>query len=34
LVKLLGFGEVVVENSGNLYSDVTIELGRDWAKKK
>ncbi len=34
LVKLLGFGEVAVENSVNLYSDVTIELGRDWAKKK
>jgi polyisoprenyl-teichoic acid--peptidoglycan teichoic acid transferase len=34
LVKLLGFGEVAVENSGNLYSDVTIELGRDWANKK
>jgi polyisoprenyl-teichoic acid--peptidoglycan teichoic acid transferase len=34
LVKLLGFGEVAVENSGNLYSEVTIELGRDWAKKK
>ncbi len=34
LVKLLGFGEVVVENSGNLYSEVTIELGRDWAEKK
>jgi polyisoprenyl-teichoic acid--peptidoglycan teichoic acid transferase len=34
LVDLLGFGEVVVENSSNLYSEVTIELGRDWANKK
>ena len=30
LAKLLGFGEVRVENSGSLYSDVTIKLGRDW----
>ena len=30
LAKLLGFGEVKVENSGSLYSDVTIKLGRDW----
>jgi LCP family protein required for cell wall assembly len=33
LTSLLGFGEVKVENSGNLYSDVTIKLGRDWAQK-
>jgi polyisoprenyl-teichoic acid--peptidoglycan teichoic acid transferase len=34
LVKILGFGEVKVENSGNLYSDITIELGRDWLQKE
>jgi polyisoprenyl-teichoic acid--peptidoglycan teichoic acid transferase len=25
---------VKVENSGNLYSDVTIKLGRDWIQKE
>ncbi len=30
LSKILGFGEVKVESSGSLYSDVTIKLGRDW----
>jgi polyisoprenyl-teichoic acid--peptidoglycan teichoic acid transferase len=34
LVTTLGFGEVRVENSGNLYSDITIKLGRDWLKKE
>jgi polyisoprenyl-teichoic acid--peptidoglycan teichoic acid transferase len=34
LSQLLGFGEVKVENSGNLYSDVTIKLGRDWLQKE
>ncbi len=34
LVNLLGFGEVKVDNSGNLYSDVTIKLGRDWVQKE
>jgi polyisoprenyl-teichoic acid--peptidoglycan teichoic acid transferase len=34
LANLLGFGEVKVENSGNLYSDVTIKLGRDWVQKE
>jgi polyisoprenyl-teichoic acid--peptidoglycan teichoic acid transferase len=34
LTKLLGFGEVKVENSGSLYSDVTIKLGRDWLQKE
>jgi polyisoprenyl-teichoic acid--peptidoglycan teichoic acid transferase len=34
LAQLLGFGEVKVENSGNLYSDVTIKLGRDWIQKE
>jgi polyisoprenyl-teichoic acid--peptidoglycan teichoic acid transferase len=30
LSKILGFGEVKVDSSGTLYSDVTIKLGRDW----
>lgn len=34
LSKLLGFGEVKVESSGSLYSDVTIKLGRDWLQKE
>ncbi len=34
LSQLLGFGEVKIENSGNLYSDVTIKLGRDWLQKE
>ena len=32
--SLLGFGEVKVDSSGNLYSDVTIKLGRDWIQKE
>ena len=34
LSKILGFGEVKVDSSGNLYSDVTIKLGRDWLQKE
>jgi polyisoprenyl-teichoic acid--peptidoglycan teichoic acid transferase len=34
LSQLLGFGEVKVDSSGNLYSDVTIKLGRDWLQKE
>lgn len=34
LSKLLGFGEIEVDNSGNLYSDITIKLGRDWIQKE
>ncbi len=34
LAKLLGFGEVKVDSSGSLYSDVTIKLGRDWIEKE
>jgi polyisoprenyl-teichoic acid--peptidoglycan teichoic acid transferase len=34
LAQLLGFGEVKVDSSGNLYSDVTIKLGRDWIQKE
>ncbi|MGL5082286.1 MAG: LCP family protein [Microcoleaceae cyanobacterium] len=30
----LGFGKVVVESTGNLQSDVTIQLGQDWLKEK
>lgn len=30
----LGFGEVVVESTGSLRSDVTIKLGQDWLKKR
>jgi polyisoprenyl-teichoic acid--peptidoglycan teichoic acid transferase len=32
--QVLGFGEVKVDSSGNLYSDVTIKLGRDWVQKE
>ncbi|OCR00774.1 LytR family transcriptional regulator [Oscillatoriales cyanobacterium USR001] len=32
--KSLGFGEVVVESTGSLRSDVTIKLGQDWLKKR
>jgi polyisoprenyl-teichoic acid--peptidoglycan teichoic acid transferase len=34
LSQLLGFGEVKVDSSGNLYSDVTIKLGRDWLERE
>lgn len=34
LSSLLGLGEVKVDSSGNLYSDVTIKLGRDWVQKE
>jgi polyisoprenyl-teichoic acid--peptidoglycan teichoic acid transferase len=34
LSQLLGFGEVKVDSSGNLYSDVTIKLGRDWLQRE
>jgi polyisoprenyl-teichoic acid--peptidoglycan teichoic acid transferase len=30
----LGFGEVVVESTGALASDITIQLGKDWSKNK
>ncbi|WP_293156753.1 MULTISPECIES: LCP family protein [unclassified Microcoleus] len=30
----LGFGEVLVESTGALQSDVTIRLGKDWLSKK
>jgi hypothetical protein len=30
----LGVGEVVVESTGVLQSDVTVEIGRDWEKQR
>ena len=30
--RILGVGEVVVESTGVLQSDVTVQLGRDWEK--
>ena len=30
LYRFLGIGEVRVESTGNLYSDITIQLGKDW----
>jgi hypothetical protein len=30
----LGFGEVRVESTGSLNSDVTIQLGKDWLQKQ
>ncbi len=32
LQQMLGFGEVLVETTGTLYSDITIQLGEDWQK--
>ncbi len=34
IAKLLGFGEVKVDNSGSLYSDITIKLGSDWIEQE
>ncbi|NJK37999.1 MAG: LCP family protein [Oscillatoriales cyanobacterium RM2_1_1] len=31
--RALGLGKVVVESTGNLQSDVTIQLGQDWLEK-
>ena len=31
--KFLGFGDVVVESTGSLQSDVTIKIGQDWLQK-
>jgi hypothetical protein len=30
----LGLGEVRVESTGNLRSDITIQLGKDWLQKQ
>jgi polyisoprenyl-teichoic acid--peptidoglycan teichoic acid transferase len=32
--QALGFGEVEVGTSGDIYSDITIKLGKDWAQRK
>jgi hypothetical protein len=32
--QFLGFGDVLVESTGSLQSDVTIRLGQDWLSKK
>jgi len=32
--QFLGFGDVLVESTGSLQSDVTIRLGKDWLEKK
>lgn len=34
LQRALGFGEVRVESTGNIESDVTIRLGRDWLQQQ
>ena len=31
--SILGVGEVVVESTGELNSDITVQLGRDWKKQ-
>ncbi|MEO1378393.1 MAG: LytR C-terminal domain-containing protein, partial [Cyanobacteria bacterium J06635_10] len=31
--SVLGFGEVRVESTGSLNSDITIQLGEDWLNK-
>jgi hypothetical protein len=31
--SILGVGEIVVESTGVLGSDVTVQLGRDWKKQ-
>ncbi|MHC5730654.1 MAG: LytR C-terminal domain-containing protein, partial [Nostoc sp.] len=30
----LGFGEVRVESTGNLASDISIQVGKDWLQQK
>ncbi|BAY90872.1 MULTISPECIES: LCP family protein [unclassified Tolypothrix] len=32
--QLLGFGEVRVESTGNLGSDISIQVGKDWVQQK
>jgi len=34
LTQALGFGDIKVETSGHIYSDLTIKLGRDWIQKE
>jgi len=31
--SILGVGEVVVESTGVIYSDITVQLGRDWKRQ-
>ena len=31
--SILGVGEVLVESTGELNSDLTIQIGRDWQKQ-
>ncbi len=31
--KALGFGEIIVESTGSLRSDVTLRVGQDWVEK-
>lgn len=32
--KFLGFGQVVVESTGSINSDVTVQLGKDWVTRQ
>ncbi|MFN5593545.1 MAG: LytR C-terminal domain-containing protein, partial [Aphanizomenon sp.] len=32
--SLLGFGEVRVESTGNISSDITIQVGKDWLQNQ
>jgi len=32
--SLLGFGEVRVESTGNISSDITIQVGKDWSQNQ
>lgn len=34
LTQSLGFGEIKIETSGVIYSDLTIKLGHDWIQKE
>lgn len=34
IYRALGIGDIRVETSGSLYSDVTIKVGRDWLKRE
>lgn len=34
ICEVLGLGKVRVESTGNLYSDITIQLGQDWLKQQ
>jgi LCP family protein required for cell wall assembly len=34
IYQTLGIGDVKVDTSGNLYSDITIKIGRDWLHRR